>query len=177
MSQILRECRTKFPDEVIRSSDIFNVVFRQRGDDLEVVRNMIEEQVSATAVGGLWERTFTFRASRASPSSSQPRSWPQGTTRCLACRRPTSDASGRSWLRRSSSSIRRPASLATLTFFMASSPSTAAIEDTSSPGSWWRRRRRTHSSLSFASCTRNAATLALDCSSVTMRPPCITAGG
>jgi len=47
IDHILEVCREEFKDHPtpIRMSDVFNTVFRNRGDDLEAVFRMVEESV------------------------------------------------------------------------------------------------------------------------------------
>ena len=43
--QILEKCRVDFKDNDVRPSDVYNAVFRDRGDDLKKAHKLIMEEV------------------------------------------------------------------------------------------------------------------------------------
>ena len=45
LDQILKICRDEFPNSMVKMSDVFNTIYRGRGDDLTEVMKMVGESV------------------------------------------------------------------------------------------------------------------------------------
>ena len=42
---IIMQCRNEFPESRVRAKDVFNALFRERGDDLQSLHDIIMKEV------------------------------------------------------------------------------------------------------------------------------------